>query len=73
MAKEKTKKNYTIKVEGGRLTLQMLEKDSRGLYRSMSVPFPYYENELVNNKWVMVKKTRKQVEKMILEHFGYKA
>lgn len=74
MAKTKEKKNYKVSVEYGRLTLTMLEKNNEGRICSMSVPYPYYEYER-NDKgeMVSVKKTRKQVEKMILNHLGYKA
>lgn len=67
----KTNKDYKIIRNGNRLTLSMLKKGVDGKFHSYQVCLPYVcmEQDADGNQ-VMVKKTTKQLEKMMREHMN---
>lgn len=68
----KEKKQYTTKVNNGRFTLSMLVKGADGLFHSASCEYPYYDR-VVNEKGQIesIKRTKKTLEKMLLQQLGY--
>lgn len=70
----KTKKNYTTKVADGRMTLTMNEKKN-GRLVSASCDYPLVVQEIneADGKAVMVRKTKSQTEKWLLQILGYNA
>lgn len=69
----KTKKNYKIEVRNGRITLTMNEqRDGRKISASCAYPLVVQEVN-ADGKAVMVRKTKLQTEKFLLQTLGYNA
>ena len=69
----KTKKNYKVELKDGRLTLTMNEKRD-GRQVSASCDYPLVVQEInADGKAVMVRKTKAQTEKFLLQTLGYNA
>ena len=70
----KTKKNYKVEIKNGRLTLTMNEKrDGRQVSASCDYPLVVQEINEADGKAVMVRKTKAQTEKWLLQTLGYNA
>ena len=71
MKKTKTKKNYQTEVKDGRMTLTLNEKRD-GKLVSASCPYPLILQEYneETEKTEMVKKTKAQTEKFLLQSLG---
>lgn len=67
-----TKKDYTITIQRGRLTLTMNKKGADGLIHSASCEYPYYDR-VVNEKGQIesVRRNKPTIEKMLLRQLGY--
>ena len=69
----KTKKNYKVEIKNSRLTLTMKEKvDGRQVSASCDYPLVMQEVN-ADGKVVMVRKTKAQTEKFLLQTLGYNA
>ena len=74
MADGKVKKNYKVEIKNGRLTLTMNEKrDGRQISASCEYPLYLQEYCAKESKVKMVRKTKAQTEKFLLQTLGYNA
>jgi len=72
MAKEK--KNYTSKIVDGRMELVLNElRDGRRVSASCPYPLVIREYNEESGKTLMIRKSKKQTEKFLLETLGLKA